>query len=277
MGAVRRRTERGWVGVAAIVASALVLGSGVVVGTMWLRRGPGRPSVGGAVDRFRSSATGTKRLASQPHPGVYLYDGTGTEHLSFLSTQQSQVGSLPGTVTTGAGGCWTFAIEYNSFHRQTWNRCVTDGRLVERGGTTDQRFDFGVFSQKEHTVIVCTPPIVLDDPSVAAGDTGTVRCDGHSQTTGADQQQRGRITYLGRTTVTVQGRRVAAVHYRQDVTIGGGQKGSTHEEVWLAAADGLPLRETRTIEVVSPAPAPIHEVTYREHGSWRLASLTPRT
>jgi hypothetical protein len=272
-----RRAERGWIGVAAIVVSALVLGGAGYVGAMWLRRGPSRPSVNGAVDRFRSSSTGTRSVASQPRPGVYLYAGTGAEHLSFLSTEQSQVGNLPGTVTTGTDGCWTFAIEYNSFHRQSWNRCARNGRLVELGGVTDQRFDFGAFGQSEHTVVVCDPPIVLDAPDAVVGDTRAIRCDGHSQTTGADQHQRGRITYLGRTTVTVAGTRVAAVHYREDFTIGGGQKGSTHEEVWAAATDGLPLREVRTIEVVSPAPAPIHEVTYREHGTWRLTSLTPRT
>ena len=77
--------------------------------------------------------------------------------------------------------------------------------------------------------------------------------------------------------MSVGGTRVPALHYREDFTISGGQKGSTHESVWIAAADGLPLREERTIEVVSPAPAPISEATYREHGTWRLTSLTPRT
>jgi hypothetical protein len=118
---------------------------------------------------------------------------------------------------------------------------------------------------------------VLVDPTSVAGATGRVRCDGHSQTTGADQRQRGRITFVGRTSVSVGGTRVPALHYREDFTIRGGQHGSTHESVWVAAADGLPLRETRTIEVVSPAPAPIHQVTYRERGTWRLTSLTPRT
>jgi hypothetical protein len=272
-----RRAAGGWIGVAAIVTSALLLGGAGFVGAMWLRRGPSRPSVSGAVNRFRSSATGTRSVASQPRPGVYLYAGTGAEHLSFLSTTQSQVGSLPGTVTTGAGGCWTFAIDYNSFHRQSWSRCARNGRLVELGGVTDQRFDFGAFGQSEHTVVVCDPPIVLADPTAVAGHTGAVRCNGHSQTTGADQRQRGRITDLGRTSVVVHGTPVAAVHYREDFTISGGQQGSTHEEVWVAAENGLPLREVRTIEVVSPAPAPINEVTYREHGTWRLTSLTPRT
>jgi len=274
----RRRGDGGWIGVAVVVASALVLGGVGVVGAVWLRRGPSRPSVTGAVHRYRSSTPGARaNAAAQPRPGVYLYAGSGDEHLSFMSTGQSQTGNLPGTVTTGADGCWTFVIEYNSFHHQTWTRCERDGRMVETGGLTDQRFDFGFFSQSEHTVVTCTPPIVLDDPGAAVGTTTALRCDGHSQTTGADMAQRGRITLVGRPTMTIHGTRVAAVHYREDFTIGGGQHGSTHEDVWVAADTGLPLREERTIEVVSPAPAPIHEVTYREQGSWRLTSLTPQT
>ena len=154
----RWRADEGWIGIAVVIMAALAVAA-VVVGALWLRRGPTRPSVKGAVDRFRASSTSAgSSVALQPRPGVYLYAGTGDEHLSFLSTGQSQDGNLPGTVTTGADGCWTFAIDYNSFHRQTWSRCATDGRLVELGGTTDQRFDFGVFSQSEHTAVLCNPP-----------------------------------------------------------------------------------------------------------------------
>jgi len=273
---LRRNRVDGWVGIAVAITLTLVLVA--FGGALLLRHGPSRPSVGGAVDRFRASgATPGDRVAMQPRPGVYVYAGTGDEHLSFLSTGQSQAGSLPGTVTPGADGCWTFAVEYNSFHRQTWSRCLTDGRLVEPGGTTDQKFDFGLFSQSEHTDVVCNPPTMLFAPAFEAGHTGPVRCRGRSHTTNTEMIQRGRVTFVGRTSVQVGRTRVPALHYRQDFAITGGQHGSSHEAVWLAAADGLPLREERTIRVVSPAPAPINEVTYREHGAWRLTSLTPQT
>lgn len=270
----RRRRRR----LFALIIVVVLAGVGAAGVSWWTNRGPTRPSIGGAVDRFRSSSTsraGTSAL--QPPPGVYIYSGTGDERLSFLATHQSQAGILPGTVTRGAGGCWTFAIQYNSFHRQTWTRCPVGGRLVERGGTTDQKFNFGFLTQSEHSVVTCDPPTTVSDPTTAPGDRVPVRCSGRSVTTKADMTQRGSMTFIGRTSVLVNGTRVAARHYAQDFTITGDQTGSQHEDVWIAAENALPLREERSITVVSPAPAPLNRVTYTERGSWRLTSLTPRT
>ncbi len=49
--------------------------------------------------------------------------------------------------------------------------------------------------------------------------------------------------------------------------------------VWFALADGMPLEEEHSINVVSsaPAPAPINHVSYSESGSFRLTSMMPRT
>jgi hypothetical protein len=263
--------------IAGIAAGALIVLVGVGL-AWWSQRGPSKPSIGQAVDRFRSATTVPATLETlQPQPGVYIYAGSGEERLSFMATHQPQDGDLPGTVTRGANGCWDFAIEYNSFHRQTWHRCVVKGRLTERGNTTEQKFDFGPLSESEHAEVVCDPAIVLYDPEASPGDSSPVRCRGHSDTTNANMTQRGRVTFVGRTTVTVGGKRVPALHFAQDLTISGDQRGSSHEELWIAAKDGLPLREERTTTVVSPAPAPLNEVTYSEHGRWLLTSTTPKT
>ncbi len=261
-----------------VVGAVLVALVGTLGGAWWLRRqGPSRPSIGRAVDRFRSSRGESGADARRPQPGVYVYAGTGEERLSFLGTHQSQTGDLPGTVALGADGCWTSTIEYNSFHRQTWSRCTVDGRFVEHGNSTDQKFDFGPLSQSEHTEVVCDPPTTLADLANAPGDHDPLRCTGHSQTTKATMIQRGRVTYVGPATVVVGGRRVAAIHAKIDFAITGDQTGSTHEELWIARESGLPLRERRDIRVVSPAPAPLFHVTYTERGSWHLTSMTPRT
>ncbi len=256
------------------VAGGLVVVLVVLVSWWWAARGPARPSIEGAVDRFQS--TSSSSVARGPRPGVYVYAGTGEEKLSFLSTQQSQDGNLPATVVARSDGCFDFTIDYNSFHRQSWTRCETDGGWAERQNTTDQKFDFGPFSQQEHTRIRCSPPTVFSR-SAKPGTSNLVRCTGTSSTTGATQQQRGRLTFVGRTSVRVGASRVPALRYRQDVRITGDQHGSSREEVWLAASDGLPLRESRSITVVSPAPSPINEVTYTEHGEWRLTALEPRS
>jgi hypothetical protein len=256
------------------VAGAIVFALVALLGWWWGARGPSRPSLEGAVDRFRSSST--SRAVRGPRPGLYVYASTGEEKLSFLSTHQSQDGNLPGTVVARSDGCFDFTIEYNSFHRQGWTRCETDGQWVERQNTTEQKFDFGPFSQQEHARITCSPPTVFPR-NASPGSSTKVRCTGFSETTNATQRQRGRLTFVGPTTVRVGDTRVPALHFRQKTEISGEQHGASEEEIWLATSDGLPLRESRDIRVVSPGPAPINEVTYTERGEWRLTSLEPRS
>ncbi len=272
----RHRRGRRWL--VAGIALIVVLAAGAGGFAFWMsHRGPGHASVTKALDHYRASSGASSGDGSRPQPGVYTYAGTGQEHLSFLATHQSEDGNLPGTVALGAGACWTFTVEYNSFHQQGWSFCTVDGKLIERANTTDQRFDFGLLSQSEHTEVVCRPPIVLADPTSTPGHRDPVRCTGHSQTTKADMTQRGHVELVGRTTVVIGGKRVPALHVTQDVTIAGGQHGVQHEDLWIEAQTGLPLREQRSIRVASPAPAPLNHVTYTERGGWLLTSMTPRT
>jgi hypothetical protein len=265
--------------VTVFVVFALVAAAGGFVAWRIHGRGPDEPSVNDALGRFRSSSTtaGEAPHALQPHAGVYVYRGTGSERLSFLDTSQSQGPEEPGTLTPGANGCWTFEIEYNSYHHQTWQRCARDGRLVELGGTTNQQFDFVAFKQSEHSEMRCDPPMTLVDTDAAPGTTWPVHCTGHSQTTNSDLTQTGTVTLIGVEDVTVGGTAVPAYHSRLDVVLSGDQTGETHSDMWFATSDGLPLRDQHDIRVVSPAPAPLNEVTYREQGSFDLTSLSART
>ena len=68
---------------------------------------------------------------------------------------QQQGRTLPATVTHATNNCWRFEIEYNTFHRQTWNWCARDGRLVEQGGSTHQQFDFVAFKVDENSTVAC--------------------------------------------------------------------------------------------------------------------------
>jgi hypothetical protein len=244
----------------------------------WEQRGPGRASIGGAIGRFRSSTTiAPTAEVLQPPGGVYVYTGSGSESLSFMSTRQTQGPHEPGTVTVLPNGCWQFRIEYNSFHAQAWNRCSTGGKLVERGGMTDQRFDFVAFQQHEHSDVTCDPPVTLADLTAAPGASWPVHCVGHSQTTKATMMQDGTSTFVGFEDVVIAGRPVRAIHNVEVLHVSGEQHGDVHQELWLDASNGLPLKEWHDVRVVSPAPKPINEVTYTEHGSWVVSSLTPHT
>jgi hypothetical protein len=37
-------------------------------------------------------------------------------------------------------GCWTFRMDYNSFHHQSCRRCARGTTVVETGGSADQEF-----------------------------------------------------------------------------------------------------------------------------------------
>ncbi len=244
----------------------------------WEQRGPDHASIGGAVGRFRSSTTlPPSATVLQPPGGVYVYIGEGGESLSFLSTHQNQGPREPGTVTVLPNGCWEFRMEYNSFHSQTWNRCSTGGKLVETGGTTDQRFDFVAFQQREHSVVTCDPPMTLADLNARPGTTWPVHCVGHSETTKTTLYQDGTSTFVGFEDIVIAGKPVRAIHNVEVLRTSGDQQGELHQDLWLDASNGLPLKEAHDIHIVSPAPKPINEVTYTERGSWQIASLTPRT
>ena len=260
-----------------LVVLLVVGGCGVFV-WRWEQRGPGRVSVSSAIGRFRASvsvATPTRSL--EPRPGVYLYAGTGSESLSFLSTHQRQGPTEPGTVSLRAKGCWEFRLDFNSFHSQAWDRCSTNGRLLESGGTTVQRFDFVGIKMSEHNRVTCDTPIVVADPAARPGTTAPVHCVGRSQTTSSTFVQVGTATFVGHEPVVGAGARGPALHTREDLLLSGGQTGEVRFDIWFAATDGLPLKEVHNIHVVSPAPAPLNQVTYAELGGWQLKSLTPRT
>jgi hypothetical protein len=244
----------------------------------WQHRGPTAASVDQAVDRFRSTPTATATPSDRtPAPGVYTFDGDGTESLSFLSTQQSQGPTLPATITPDGHGCWRFVVEYNTFHTQGWDWCRDGARIREGGGTTVQKFDFVAYTVDEHSTITCDPPFVIVDTDAHAGDTTTSNCKGHSTTTNGDMVTTGTVRFVAREQLTVDGTTVPVLHYRADRIISGDQTGHESSDFWFATDDGMLVRNERDIEVASPAPAPLNSVTYREHGWFQLASLTPRS
>jgi hypothetical protein len=260
----------------ACVVALLVIGGGVFA-WRWSDRGPGRASVGDAIDRFRTSSTVPSATGTlQPTPGVYIYKGTGSETLTFMNTRQSQGPTEPATVTALPGRCWSFRMDFNSFHSEEWIRCSVDGRIVERGGGADQKFDFVAFKQSEQSTTTCDPPFTVVDPGASPGTTWPLHCTVHAKRTGTDSVQTGTVTFVGRDSVVVDGASVPAFHARQDVQLSGDQTGTIRVDVWLAAANGLPLREEHALKVVSPAPPPLNHVTYLERGSWRLTSLAPQ-
>lgn len=263
--------------VTAVLLAALA-GAGVWFAMEWRDRGPDEASVDDAIDRFRASSTSTPtgELGDRPIPGVYEYEGSGREHLSFMSTDQAQGPVLAATVTLDGEHCWDLALEYNSFHRQQWHWCLDDTGVVETGGRVEQAFDFGALVVDERSTSVCDPPFVLVRRTVKAGDSWPKRCETTSETTETRNVSTGTVEFIGTETLTIGAAEQSTVHYRIIATLSGEQSGDDRFDLWFTTDRYLLVRGEREMRVVSPAPAPLNEVTYTESGTWTLRSLQPQ-
>jgi hypothetical protein len=268
------RRHRRWPWVLGGLALILVVLGGVLA-WMWGGRGADEASVQDALERFRDAQEQGDGRPLQPAPGVYVYDGTGTERLSVLGAEQQWGPDVPATVTARGSNCWNLRIEYSTNHRQEFDYCVRGTHLVEEGGRTEQRFDFGTFASDDVSVFTCRPPGIAIKVEAEPGDAWRQRCTGGSTTRDTRVVSAGTNTFVGIRTLRVGGVEVDAFVYRIDRTLAGDQSGTEHDVMWFAVDSGLPLRYRRDAQVRSPSP--LGAVDYTEAGTLTLTDLTPRS
>jgi hypothetical protein len=270
-GPTRRRRRWPWI-VGVLVVLLLV--SGALVAWLWGGGGAEEASVGDALSRFRSARAAGDANPLQPAAGVYRYRGQGTESLSVLGAHQDWGRTVPVTVIPTSSGCWTVRLDYSTHHRQELYYCERGTRLLEMGGSTRQRFEFGAFSADDQQRFVCDPPGVAVKVGAMPGDSWRQSCTGGSTTQHTTVTSAGPNTYLGERTIRIEGKPVAAYVYRTDRTLTGDQSGREHDEMWFAVDTGLLLRYRRDSEVSSPSP--VGSVRYTERGTVTATELTPR-
>lgn len=261
--------------IVATVAAGLVVIGAVLFAIAWSQRGADEASVEEAVEGLDDGAAGTKAGFLRPAGGVYVYEGSGTEQLSLLSTGQTWGPRLPGTVTRDDDGCWTFRIDYSTNHRQWTDYCPRGRVLEEEGGRTFQSFDFVVSTIEDRNVFVCDPPGEAIRVDADPGSSWPQSCVGRSADRGTEVTSSGTNTFVGIESVEVEGEPVRAYRYRADRVLSGDQTGTETVDTWFRVPDGLPLRATRSVRVESPSP--IGAVTYTEEGTYTLTSLAPRS
>jgi len=262
----------------AVIGLIAVVGGSVFV-ILWRRSGAHEVSTGTARRRFEqgSSSSSTQpalRTVLRPGAGVYMYRGSGTEHLSLPPKSQSQGPQIPGTVVLTANGCWTFRIDYSSQHWQTWNYCPRDGGLVELGGETFERWNFVFTTYDSTSKFTCNPASVAIRADMHPGEQWRQECRGTSSGTTGQAVTSGPYTFVGNDMVVVGGTRVPAYHFRQLRTITGSQTGSQTTDQWFAQKNGLPLRNERDETVHTKTI--VGSSTYTEHGNFQLTSLQPQ-
>lgn len=270
-----------WRSVLVLAAAVSLLGAGCWV--VLLRGGRAHEvTVDEALERYEAGSTttvgapageGTPGVYRLPEPGVYQYFGTGTEKIDILPIDQPIGPSMPTTVADEGNGCFSWQLELNSHHHQSFLWCVRDQDLVESGGISFQRWDLGFTTYDITSWFVADPPMVLLPAGREPGDTWTVRTEGTHSVLEGTVVMEGTATYVGPEVISVQGTNVPVEHVVFERTISGAQTGTERSERWISTATGLPIKGTRVTEATSPTP--LGSVTFTEDSVFVLDALQP--
>lgn len=213
----------------------------------------------------------TSAARPRPAPGVYRYEGTGSESLSTPPLSQSQGPTMPATVELVGEDCWTFRIDYSNNHWQEWDHCWDGEDLVETGGRSWQRWMVGTTAITNTGEFDCDPGTMVLPASPDDGGPWTGRCTGLNDATEGEMVSEGPYRFVGEEPFDVDGTTVTAHRFVRERTMSGAQQGTERSEVWFDAATGLPLRNERRLEARTDTV--IGESTYTETGEFQLLSL----
>ncbi len=246
----------------------------VLVSVVLTLEGRARPvTVNQAISRYHSDPSADPGV--HPPPGVYLYQGTGTDRLSLPPLSQAEGPTLPGTVEIQADGCWSFRIDYSTNHWQSWTYCARPTGLVETGGLVWQRWMVGPVAETNLSTLRCSLPLLSIPSAPAADKVWPARCTGTSTQIHATQDTVGATRFLGQPILTIAGHKIPSVHIEVQWKLSGAQVGSERDDLWFDAQSGLPLQNRRSIQVRTGTP--FGPSTYTENGEFVLRNLTPRT
>jgi len=246
----------------------------VLVSVVLTLEGRGRPvSVNQAISRYHSDPSAEP--GTHPPPGVYSYQGTGTDSLSLPPLSQAEGPTLPGTVDFQADGCWSFRIDYSTNHWQSWTYCARPTGLVETGGMVWQRWMVGPVAEINLTTLRCSLALVSIPSAPAVDKVWPARCTGTSTQIHGTLVTVGATRFLGQPILTIAGHKIPSVHIEVQWRLSGPQVGTERDDLWYDAQSGLPLQNRRSIDVRTGTP--FGPSTYTENGEFVLRSLTPRT
>jgi hypothetical protein len=181
-------------------------------------------------------------------------------------------GPLPGrltypattTIEVARSGCTlTERWEARPERYAEWRYCVT-GTTWRLRSVTDYHEFFGNAQRRAYR---CSGRAVPRPARIEEGFRWTDRCRARSTTAVA----RGEV--LAGARVSVNGKRITAIHLRVHTRLGGDVRGAYTMDSWLRRTDGLLLRRTFTSD--SRVDAIIGAVPAHEEYQLRLRSLTP--
>ncbi len=246
----------------------------IVVSVVLTLEGRARPvSLSQAISRYHSDAASVP--GTHPLPGVYSYQGTGTDSLSLPPLSQAEGPTLPGTVEVQKDGCWTFRIDYSTNHWQSWAYCGRPTGLVETGGLVWQRWMIGPVAETNLSTLRCSPGLISIPSAPAVDKSWAARCTGTSTQIHGTLVTAGATRFVGQPILTIAGHKIPTVHVEVQWKLSGPQVGTERDDLWFDAQSGLPLQNRRIIHVRSATP--FGQTNYTESGEFVLHSLSPQT
>jgi hypothetical protein len=232
---------------------------------------PSHPvSIVQAVQRLGTQGQGA--AGARPARGVYLYTGSGTDALTLPPLSQAEGPTMPGTVTVEGKNCWTFRVDYSSHHWQTWKFCRgSTGDTTELGGKIWQLWPVGPLRESNMTTLTCTAGTMWLPADAHAGQTWHSDCRGTSSAVKGVMHSAGPYRFVGTKTLTVAGRPVSTAEFLQLRAETGAQRGTERDEIWIDASNGLPVKMSQDISVVTTTM--FGTSTYTQSGTFTLRSL----
>jgi hypothetical protein len=198
-----------------------------------------------------------------PPPGVYRYRTSGGEQLSIAGISRTFPPATDMIVTDGR--CATMKWEPLEQHIEGLVECPTgDGAISITSAPSYEQ----IAGTQTTSDIRCPAGTYLVPPDPVAGDRWRTTC--HSP--GQNVVFSGAV--IGRSSVTVGGRSVPALHTRLTLTFSGSQTGTNPNDYWVSLPDGLILKQSETVRVSDPA-GPLGSVRYAEQMAITLTSLSP--
>ena len=199
-----------------------------------------------------------------PTEGVYTYATTGWETVSMAGARHDYPAETFAAVRH-LGGCrWETDHRFLEEHRERKEYCSDGSALLALG--FDSYITF--FGQTAESHGRCDPPQVSAHLPADPGQRYTSTCAGDGWTSDAI------VTFVGREAVEVAGQSVEGLHYTQETTLHGSNRGESHMDVWYHPQTGLPLQVIRRTQ--SFAHAFGSEVVYNEDVHLVLTSLDPQ-
>lgn len=213
------------------------------------------------------SPSGSGEIAptfGMPDEGVYTYATEGWETVSMAGARHDYPTETFAAVRH-LGGCrWETDHRILEEHRERKEYCSDGSALLALG--FDSYITF--FGQTAESHGRCDPPQVSAHLPADPGQRYTSSCSGDGWTSEAI------VTFVGREAIQVGGQSVEALHYTQETTLRGSNRGESHMDVWYHPETGLPIEVVRRTQ--SWAQAFGGEVEYNEDVRFVLLSLDPQ-